>query len=190
LSGTKVRKMHTSRRDAFRTMNGEQLAVVLPDGKIEVTDEQYPKRSKSKTSLRGMDSNVELVYAYPDMDPGIIDYYVKKKVKALVIAATAMGHVPLNSSKSLGPALQKAVNAKIPIFITTQTLYGRVHPYVYANLRKLSVGLGITFLQDMLPEVAYVKAMVAVKQKDTVQFMKTTIAGEMSDREIDDNFLI
>lgn len=189
LRGTKVRKMHTSRRDAFRAINDEPLAKVFTDGRIEITNEDYPKRAKSKPSLRNLDNNVALVYIYPDMDPGVIDYYIKKKVKGIVLAATAFGHVPLNSPKSLEPVLQKAVKAGIPIFITSQTVYGRVNPYVYTNLRRLSIGLGVHYLADMLTEVAYAKLMVALTEKNPVAFMQENIAGEFSNREVDDCFL-
>ncbi len=189
LRGTKVRKMHTSRRDAFRAIDDSPLAAVFTDGKIENIVDDYPKRSKSKPSLQEIDSKVALVYVYPGMDPGVIDYYVKNKVRGIVLAGTALGHVPLNNAKSLEPALKKAIKAKIPIFVCSQTLYGRVNPYVYTNLRKLSIGLGVVYLADMIPEVAYVKLMVALKQKNTIEFMKTNIAGEISSRETDDCFL-
>ncbi|VVB81178.1 Glutamyl-tRNA(Gln) amidotransferase subunit D [uncultured archaeon] len=187
--GTKVRKMHTSRRDAFRAINDEPFAKVFTDGKIEVIKEDYAKRNSGKTSLRELEPRVAMVYIYPDMDPGIIDYHLKEKVHGLVIVATALGHVPTNNPKSLIPALQKAAK-KIPVMICSQTLYGRVHPYVYANLRKLSMEVGATYLSDMLPEAAYSKLMVALKQKDAKEFMLTNIAGEISSREVDDCFLI
>ncbi len=189
LRGTKVRKMHTSRRDAFRPIDDEPLAAVFTNGSIEIVDDNYQKRSESRPSLRSLDSKVALIYVYPDMDPGIVDYFVKKKVHGIVLAGTALGHVPLNNPKSLEPALKKAVKAKIPLFVCSQTLYGRVNPYVYTNLRKLSIGLGAVYLADMLPEVAYVKLMVALKQKDAIEFMKENIAGEISSRETDDCFL-
>ncbi len=189
LRGTKVRKMHTSRRDAFRPTGDEPLAVVFTDGKIEIVDDNYQKRCKTKTSVRDLDSKVALVYVYPDMDPGIIDYFVKQKVHGIVLAATGLGHIPINNQKSLGPALEKARKAKIQLFVCTQTLYGRVNPYVYTNLRKVSIGLGAVYLADILPEVAYVKLMVALKQKNPVEFMETNVAGEISSRETDDCFL-
>lgn len=189
IRGAKVRKMHTSRRDAFRPVNNDPLACIFTDGRIEIVEDYYVKRSKTSTSLRKLDSNVALVYVQPDLDPGVIDYYIKQKVRGLIIAGTAMGHVPINSKKSLEPALKRAIQAKIPVMICSQTLYGRVHPYVYTNLRKVSMGIGATYLADMLPEVAYTKLMVALKEKDPVKFMLTNIAGELTDREIDDSFL-
>jgi len=189
IRGTKVRKMHTSRRDAFRAIDDEPFAAVFTDGRIEITNENYQKRFSGKPSLREIDSKVALVYVYPDMDPGIIDYHLKEKVHGIVIAATALGHVPTNNPKSLIPVLKKAAK-KVPVMVCSQTLYGRVHPYVYANLRKLSMEVGAVYLADMLPEVAYSKLMVALKQKNPAEFMLSNIVGEISSREIDDCFLI
>jgi glutamyl-tRNA(Gln) amidotransferase subunit D len=189
LRGAKVRKMHTSRRDAFRPIDDEPLAAVFTDGTIEKIVEEYPKRSGVKPSLRELDSKVALVYVYPEMDPGIIEYHVKQKVHGIVLAATALGHVPINNPKSLGPAIAKAKKAGVEVVLCSQTLYGRVNPYVYTNLRKLSIGLNVTYLADMLPEVAYVKLMVALKQKNPIEFMLANIAGEISSRETDDCFL-
>src|SRR2546426_168986 len=41
--GTKVRKMHSSRRDAFRSLNATPLGRVLPDGTVELTDRALPR---------------------------------------------------------------------------------------------------------------------------------------------------
>ncbi len=183
--GTKVRKMHTSRRDAFRAINDEPLARIFTDGRIEITNEENSKRHKGAVSIRELDSKVALVYAHPEMDPGIIDYHIKQKVHGIVLAGTGLGHVPAK----LEPALKKAVKAKIKVVVCAQTLYGRVHPYVYTNLRKLSIGVGALYLADMLPEVAYVKLMAALKQKNPEEFMLANIAGEISSREVDDCFL-
>ncbi|NIO23211.1 MAG: Glu-tRNA(Gln) amidotransferase GatDE subunit D, partial [Candidatus Aenigmarchaeota archaeon] len=47
----------------------------------------------------------------------------------------------------------------IPFVITSQTIYGRVNPYVYANLRKLFIESKAIPGEDMLSETAYVKLM-------------------------------
>jgi glutamyl-tRNA(Gln) amidotransferase subunit D len=140
IRGTKVRKMHTSRRDAFRPINELPLARVFEDGKIEYLNEQFKKASdvsdtKPEGSKFSVDDKFEektaMILAYPGMDPGIIDYYIDKGYKGIVIAATALGHVPLiNKKHSLLPGLQRAMEKKIPVVIATQTIYGRVHPNV------------------------------------------------------------
>ncbi|MBI4146388.1 Glu-tRNA(Gln) amidotransferase subunit GatD [Candidatus Woesearchaeota archaeon] len=189
LRGTKVRKMHTSRRDAFHAINDEPLAHVKTNGTIEITNENYRKRNDAKPSVRKISNQVALIQVHPDMDLGIIEYHLKQKIKGIVIAATALGHIPI-TQKSLGPAIAKAAKAGVTTVLCSQTVYGRVHPYTYTNLRKVSMGLGVTYLADMLPETAYAKLCVALTEKDPVEFMKQNIAGEYTMRELDDSFLL
>jgi glutamyl-tRNA(Gln) amidotransferase subunit D len=189
IRGTKCRKMHTSRRDAFRPINERELAHVYTEGTIKVINDNYPKRNKTKTTLTNMQDTVALVYVYPGMDPNIIDYHIRQGKKGIVLAATALGHVPTQGKNSLLQGIKKATK-KIPVIIASQTLYGRVHPYVYTNLRKLSIQLNTIFVEDMLPETAYVKLQYALaQQEDTRKIMLTNIAGEITERELPDSFL-
>jgi glutamyl-tRNA(Gln) amidotransferase subunit D len=193
--GTKVRKMHTSRRDAFRPVNDLPLAKVCPDGKIEIVNKHFKKRCEGKVAAENkFESKTALIQVYPGMDPKIIDLYVNEGYKGIVLAATALGHIPtLKKGYSLMPVLKKAIDKKIPVIIASQTLYGRVHPLVYTNLRKLSIELGCIFVEDMLPETAYIKlGWVLGKTKDpekVKELMLTNIAGEISERSLDKEFL-
>jgi glutamyl-tRNA(Gln) amidotransferase subunit D len=197
IKGTKVRKMHASRRDAFRPINENAIAKITINGDTEILNQDYRKRADDKKIKPSVDikinEKVALVYAYPAMDPGIIDYHVNKGAKGIVIAATALGHVPTNSTKSLIPALERAAKKNIPVVIASQTIYGHVHPYVYTNLRKLSIELKSIFVEDMLPEVAYIKLMYALghakKMDEVKEIMLKNIAGEISEREPLDVFL-
>ena len=130
-----------------------------------------------------------MIFVYPGMDPEIIDYYVKKGCKGLVIAATALGHVPTEGKNSLIPNLKKAIDSGIIIAVASQTLYGRVHPYVYTNLRKLSVEAGCIFAGDMMPETAYVKLGWALTHKNPKELFLTNIAGELTERSLKNTFL-
>ncbi len=188
INGVKVRKMHTSRRDTFRPINSKALAKVFPDGKLEMLSQLNPE-SKGKFSVANLDKNVRLIYVYPGM-PNKFD---AKNVKGIVIAATALGHVPTNNELSLIPEIKKAIKDGIPVVITSQTLYGSTHPFVYTNLRKLSMKAGAIFVKDMLPEVAYVKLMYILtktKNMDKIkQLMQQNLHGEISLREIPEDFL-
>ncbi|MFH0861181.1 MAG: Glu-tRNA(Gln) amidotransferase subunit GatD [Candidatus Altiarchaeota archaeon] len=183
--GTKVRKMHTSRRDAFRSINAEPVAKVLPDGKIEpLGDVRKRGDGKVQTDLK-FDDRVALVKAYPGVDPAIIDFYVDRKYNGIVLEGTALGHVPTEGRGSLLPGLKKALDRGIAIAMTTQCLYGRVHPHVYTNLRKLS-SMGVIYCEDMLPETAYVKlgwVLGHSKDHDMVKdMMLTSYSGEITER--------
>jgi glutamyl-tRNA(Gln) amidotransferase subunit D len=194
IRGTKVRKMHTSRRDAFRPINEKPFARVFSDGKIEVINTNYNKRNQRKLELDiKFQDKVALILAYPGQDIEIIDYYIKKGYKGIVIAATALGHVPVNGAGSLLPNIKKAVKSGVPIIIASQTLYGRTHPHVYTNLRKLSIESGCIFAEDMLPEVAYIKLGYVMghvtKIEDVAKFMVENLHGEINLRHMSDDFL-
>jgi len=192
--GTKVRKMHTSRRDAFRSINELPLAKIYSNGKIETVNKNYRKRGKGKSKVDDkFEDKVALVQIYPGMDSKVIDFYINEGYKGIVLAATALGHVPTNGEKEIITNLKKAIDKKIPVVVASQTLYGRVHPLVYTNLRKLSVELGCIFVEDMLPETAYVKlGWVLGKTNDpkkVKELMLTNIAGEITERSDDKSFL-
>lgn len=194
IRGTKVRKMHTSRRDAFRPINDSPIAKIFPD-KIETIQTDYVKRSNVKIVAKPTFSDgVALINVYPGMDPGIIDYHIKKGYRGMIIGATALGHVATEGSKSLLPSLKKAVDKGVTVVIATQTVYGRVHPYVYTNLRKLSIMAGCTFVEDMLAETAYVKLGWVLSQTKNAskakELMLTNIAGEMTTRSSYESYLM
>jgi glutamyl-tRNA(Gln) amidotransferase subunit D len=77
--------------------------------------------------------------------------------------------------------------------MTTQCLFGRVNPYVYSNLREVS-SRGVIYLEDMLPEVAYVKLMwVLGNARDSHEaksLMTKNLAGELTPKTtIEENIL-
>jgi glutamyl-tRNA(Gln) amidotransferase subunit D len=195
IKGTKVRKMHTSRRDAFRPINDLPSAKIFRDGKIELLDKELPKKNYKVITGTNTDAEekIAIVNVYPGMDIGILDYYTNKGYKGIVISATALGHVPTTGNYSILPGIRRAIEKGITIIIASQTLYGRVHPYVYTNLRKLSVELDCIFAEDMTPETSYAKlGYVLGKTKDHEKikelFLKN-IAGELTERTSADNFL-
>jgi glutamyl-tRNA(Gln) amidotransferase subunit D len=194
IRGTKVRKMHTSRRDAFRPINELPLAKVI-DGKIEKINTNYRQRGKGKVELDDkFEEKTALVLVYPGMEPRLIDFYVKQGYKGIVLAATALGHVPTDTSrKNILPNIKSALDSGVPVVVATQTIYGRVHPFVYTNLRKLSVDLSCIFAEDMLPEVAYVKLGWVLghttKMEKVKEMMLTNYAGEITERTDEKSFL-
>ena len=186
--GTRVRKMHTTRRDTFRTLEGAPLAKVWPDGKIE-THLGYNKRSNSKVIAdTKIEPKVALLKVYPSSEPAVLEWYVSKGYKGFVIEGTGMGHVPTKAEKSWIPAIKKLTKDGIPVVIVAQPLYGRINTNVYDNLRTLFYEAKAIPGEDMLPEVALVKLMFALghykKHEDVKEFMMKNIAGEITERSL------
>ncbi len=197
--GTKVRKMHTSRRDAFRPINELPLAKVFENGKIEIVNSNYNKKNNQNVSVDDkFEEKTGLIYVHPGMNPDILDYYLEKKFKGLVVAATGLGHVSglgdtiIHKKYSVFDKL-KELKDKLSIVIASQTIYGRVHPYVYTNLRRLSIQLNCIFAEDMLPEVAYIKLGWVLghtnEPEEVRKMVLTNYAGEITDRSDEGSFL-
>jgi len=192
--GTKVRKMHSSQRNAFRSINCFPIGKVWSFGKIEFIS-GYRKRSDAKEDFYlddKLEEKVAIVKSYPGLDPGIIDWYIDKNYKGLVIEGTGLGHVNIKE-RSLISGIERAVERGIAVCMTTQTIYGRVNPYVYSTARKLSE-IGVIYLEDMLTETAYVKLMWVLghtqNEKEIKELMLKNLAGEFNERLQPNQFLI
>jgi len=188
LKGAKVRKMHSSRRDAFRPINSVPIAKVYENGKIDITDPYYNKRKEGKIELETkFEKKVGILYTYPGIDPKLLDSF--KDYKGIVIAGTGLGNIP----QSMFKKVEDLIKDGVAVVITTQTIYGSTHPLVYQNLRMLSIKMDCIFVQDMLPETAYVKlgwVLSKTKKLDEVrELMQKNIAGEISERNTDESFL-
>lgn len=180
-SGVKVRKMHTSRRDTFRSINSEPIAY-LKNGKIQKTTRDYIKRDERQLKLHdSIEEKVGLIKSYPGISSELIDYHIDKGYKGLLIEGTGLGHVP----EYMIPSLERAFDEGIPCVMTSQCLYGRVNMNVYSTGRKL-IDAHVISGEDMSPEVAYVKLCWALGQSDNIndvkKIMKTDIAGEITER--------
>lgn len=190
LRGTKCRKMHTSRRDTFRPINDLPIAKIDGDGNTTVMGKFRKRDDKRKVVAdTAFDERVALIKYYPGADAGVIDYYVKKGFKGLVIEATGLGHV---STDSWLKAIKRAVAKKVVVCFACQTLYGRLDQYVYTSGRELA-DAGVVFLEDMLPEVAYVKLGWVLghekKPEKVKELMLKNIAGEFNKKISEKTFL-
>jgi len=193
--GTKVRKLHSSRRDAFRPINDLPLAEVWPDGKIKKISTACTRSSKTIKPDAVFEEKVALIKYYPGADPSIIDYHVRNGYKGIVIEATGLGHVKWRGKLSWLPVIKSAVKRGVPVCITSQTLYGRVNLNVYTALRLLKE-TGVIPLEDMLPETAFVKLGWVLAHKDVANDMEKirkkmlhNYAGEINERSLPETFL-
>jgi L-asparaginase/Glu-tRNA(Gln) amidotransferase subunit D len=62
----------------------------------------------------------------------------------------------LEEKNSWLPAIKRALDAGLVVTMTTQCVYGRVHPLVYAPARLLHEA-GVVYCSDMTSETAFVK---------------------------------
>ena len=184
LRGTKVRKMHSSRRDAFKPINTEPIAKVFPE-KVEFIS-QYRPRNNEKVELDiDFTDKVALVKFYPGQDPSILDFYALK-YKGIVIEAAGLGHLPVSETgHNWIPTLKKHIRNGFVVCAAAQTIYGRLDPLVYSNGREL-IDAGVIFLEDMLSETAFVKLGWILGHSGWKKYVKDKMledfVGEISER--------
>jgi len=179
IRGTKARKLHSSRRDAFQSINSEVLAKIS-DGVEFLT--RYKKRDNKRKAVldKSYSDKVALVKFYPGQDASILDYYALK-CKGIVIEGTGLGHV----ADSWIPALRKHIRNGLVVCMASQTIFGRVDPYVYSTGRELEEA-GVIFLEDMTSECALVKLGFILGhygwKANAAEKMLENFAGEFSDK--------
>ena len=181
--GTRVRKMHTSRRDAFRTIGDVPLGFVQNSSVKMIRDDYRRRRKRGEVKLdTKLDPKVTLIYTYPGMEADVIHHFIDSEYHGIVLAGTGLGHCP----KTLIEPLKRAVEENIPVAMTSQCLYGFVGMNVYERGRDL-LKIGVIPCKNMLPETAYVKLMYILGHtKDMGEIRKlmvTNLAGEITSRE-------
>ena len=145
----------------------------------------YPKvrNTGAKLDLK-FEEKVGLVKFYPGQDPEILDYYVKKKYKGIVLEMSGLGHVATKRARNGWTRKLKEVQDKgLVVCGVSQCINGRVDPLVYSNGREL-METGIIYLGDILAETALVKLGWVLGHEDwnVRDKMLENFAGEFNDR--------
>lgn len=196
LPGTKVRKMHTSRRDTFRPINALPFAKIWPD-KIEKLSDYRTRELAKKQGNFELDNKFEdkvaLIKVFPGQKPDILDFYAKNGYKGIVVEASGLGHVPVAAKNHSWLAkLKKVISDGLIVCAAPQTLYGRLDPYVYSPARQL-LDAGVIYLGDMLPETALVKLGWVLaktrKHEEVKEFMLKNFCHELNPRLTTQEFL-
>jgi len=189
--GVKVRKLHSSRRDAFQSVNDLPLAYVdLSSLKVNIVNNRYLVRRKAEELIAkiAFDDRVAIIKAYPGIQSEIIDCLADKKFHGIVIEGTGLGHIGSYTINSL----KRAVEEGIAVVMTTQTIFGRVNMNVYTTGRKL-LEIGVIPGEDMLTETAYVKLSWVLAQtrdlKNVRDMILTNYVNEINPRHTADMFM-
>ncbi len=183
--GVKVRKMHTSRRDAFQSINALPLAKFLwREKRLVIISNDYKRRGELVFDT-GFDNRAFLLKFFPGLSPELVYYLVDKGYKGIIIEGTGLGHTSTDFADAFAYAREKGVF----VGMTSQCLFGRVNMNVYTTGRLL-LNAGVVPLEDMLPEVALVKLMWGLAHynsyEDLVNFMTTNVAGEINPRHTEE----
>ncbi|UXD21941.1 glutamyl-tRNA(Gln) amidotransferase [Ignicoccus pacificus DSM 13166] len=180
---TRVRKFHSTRRDAFQSVCAEPLAYVWPWAyEVKMISEPLNRRSNIEPKvLPKFDPRVLQVKAYPGM-PDLLEIALEKGYRGVIIEGTGMGHVP----QRLVETIKRLTDAGVFVGVTTQCIHGTVNLNVYSTGREM-LDAGAVPLEDMLAEVATVKLMWALGNygndlEKVREIMLKPIAGEIRNR--------
>jgi len=177
--GTRVRKMHTSRRDAFQTIDAKILGKVDYQSRDITTLLDYTRKGKQELAINtAIEPKCALIKFTTGASPETL-LFASANYKGIVLEGTGLGHV----STEWIPYIQRATEAGIPVVMTSQCIQGRVCNRVYDTGRDI-LKAGAIEGEDMLPEVALVKLMWALGQTsdpdEVRKIMTTDIAGEIT----------
>ena len=176
--GTRVRKNHTSKRGAFQTI-GNNPAFLVANNEIHKNMKNDFFTSKNFQPKIKLNEKVSLVKYYPGYDPNMLETIIDSGCKVIIFEGTGLGHI----GKNMYSVLKKANEKGIFMGMTSQCIDGRVRMTVYESGRDL-LNLGITPLENMIPEVALVKSMWVSGNEENYdrikEIMLNNIASEFS----------
>jgi glutamyl-tRNA(Gln) amidotransferase subunit D len=187
---TRCRKMHSSRRDTFRTLDDVPLGRIDEKKVAWFKDDVRPRGPIEDFMLDAkIDQRVGMLYSYPGMNPDILDSMVDRDYHGIVIIGTGLGHV----GTDMFPPLERCQDEEIPVVLVVEPLFGYVHLRVYETGRDM-LARGIIEGGNMLPSSAYTKLIWVLGHTRNIEevkkLMQTNIAGEITAREGPRGFLL
>ena len=177
--GSRARKSHTSRRDAFETVGRAPLGYVDYDDETVTFRREHRERGAVDLACApDLEPEVELLKFTPGMDLARLEAMADRE--GLVIEGTGLGHVHTD----LVPVVESLVDGGTTVVMTSQCVEGRVCDRVYDTGRDL-LAAGVIEAEDMLPETATVKLMWTLENaEDPAAAMRRPVAGEITDRSV------
>ena len=151
--GTRVRKNHTSKRGAFQTIGNDPAFLVLNNEIHKNMKTNFFTIDKFNPKIK-INEKVALVKYHPGYNPDLLKNIIDSGYKAIIFEGTGLGHI----GKNMYPVIKIANEKGIFMGMTSQCIDGRVRMTVYESGRDL-LNLGIIPLENMIPEIALVKAM-------------------------------
>ncbi len=199
-SGVSVRKMHTSRRDTFRSINAMPIAEIdYKTGKINFLRKDYVKNDKNRKIIlkEKFERNVAIIKIRPGFSYKELEAY--KDFKGIIIEGTGLGHAPTSVldefTKDHAKLLEtvKKISKNAVVVMTSQALYGTVNMNVYSTGRDL-LSAGVISGSGMTTETAYAKLMWILGHEKNLDVakreMQQNLVGEINERIENNTFLI
>jgi glutamyl-tRNA(Gln) amidotransferase subunit D len=155
IQGKSARKMHSSKRDAFKPINDTPLARISINN-FEILKTFNARNNNTPTIDTKFNEKIANIKITPGQNPDIIEFYKNKGYKGLILETTGLGHVPYEQGKhNWLPKIKSAIKDGMTIVATAQTIYGTLNPNVYSAGRDLQK-TGIIF-SNLTSETTLIK---------------------------------
>lgn len=195
-SGVAVRKMHSSRRDAFQAVNAQPIAKLnMVSKRFEIQTLEWYQEELNNGILRNITlkptmynaaQRIAQFIAGPWLFAEHIDAVANTGIQGIVIHGTGLGHLPIEDAQQNAPEnqqlwriLTRCVNRELPVVIVNQCIHGPVDMNVYSKGRKQQ-GMGLLgHGLNSTPDTTVVKLHWLLSQnKSVAQLLTDNLCGE------------
>jgi glutamyl-tRNA(Gln) amidotransferase subunit D len=182
--GVSVRKMHSTRRNAFQMINGERIGeiTISRTGLSHTVSLRPQSRSISEPTMYNPDVRVAQFIAGPHLHSDLLEAAVNANYSAILIHGTGLGHLPIEDPNGDAPENTKLAqfieSAKIPVVVGNQCINGPVDLNVYSKGRHQQeigvLGHGST----SSPEALLAKIHWALSNDKDLSILTENLCGE------------
>jgi glutamyl-tRNA(Gln) amidotransferase subunit D len=195
LNGINARKMHSSKRDAFKQINGTSIAKVDYASKIVEYLGDYPESSLNASGQLKIypyeeSLKIGVCISHPNMFAEELDIYKTHKFDGLILEGTGLGHFPITVEDEYTKEHEKIKDAikslceKIPVVMSLQTIYGSVNMNVYSPGREMIAMGVIGNYSSLTPETSFIKLAWLLSQKlNPKEYFMKDLRGEFSSKQ-------
>ena len=182
--GVGVRKMHSTKRDAFQMVNGERI------GEIQISRNGLSHTTISSTQNRSVetptkyDTSIRIAQflAGPHLHSDLLEAAESAGYSALMIHGTGLGHLPIENPNGDAPENDKLAeyiqSCSIPVIVANQCINGPIDLNVYSkgrNQQEIGIlGHGTT----SSPEALLAKVHWALSNGKDLKILSENLCGE------------
>ena len=182
--GVGVRKMHSTRRNAFKMVNGERISeiTISREGLTHSPVTKQESREVSHPTKYDPGIRIAQFIAGPHLHADLLEAAQSSGYSAIIIHGTGLGHLPIENPTGDAPENDKLAkvieNSPIPVIVANQCINGPVDLNVYSkgrNQQEIGVlGHGST----SSPEALLVKIHWALSNQKGLEILSENLCGE------------
>lgn len=200
LPACKTKKLHTSRRDAFRAVNSQPIAEIPKSGNVSFLQEYKKKEHEGKLKLRLFNEKLRIGILKAHLNMFVFEVKNYEKFDGVILEGTGIGgHFPINfvdketkEHEKIYNELKKLAN-KIPVVASSNCLFGRINMNVYETGRKMQQAGILGNFSDMTTETAFIKLawlLSNYKKSEVKNLVMKNFRGELAERtEYEEEFI-